>query len=696
MTDLSDSFPSPRQLGVMIVNGLYDPEKDNVEECIEELLSFMPEKFPRRTAELQIKAIISNPSQPVKLENRVKPTRENPYPVKEPVDSDNKRKALRFAVNWFGRNDQKYFVRLITDIINSFETPRFTSEEARWIANQALAKYQIATSTVPEFNSAQSLYLKSLKKPSGKIIIQKKNVEEVSKPNVLINNGTETGTVEVGKFPQVSNDPGLKLRARDQIILLLLHENSVGKIAQTLANLNYGISKSAFYRIIKKLEKLGIIHRMPKTFPQAFVINPSFQKSSLIFLSLSQPSVPLFEVSRESSPNDEISEETGSTNSQNTPSPVPLSPNSENSREKPLEFPILSRDSPSNNSPEKENGGFDERILRSHNYFFKIPIQRKPANLDNMLKQANWFERKQMINWHYWKGSLANMGTEGIIQFNPNVISVWLNNIYGRDPHENDLEANRRILKIKAHLEDSYQGLYLAPAKFLRRVENTGKHQAWVHHNLSLKAKQQNVSLKGLNWEVDSSKDQPELEAHNNLEATEHLSEELEDFDYRAEKRTYFRHLHSNQSHVVSSLEQTSENLREVSENQNRLAGGLMTNFQIIEAALRSNVELHQKFKEIESRINEIVNSGPYEVRRTQPEESNDKIKVSLPILQATILRFIQDNPGVSRKTIAEECKLSRGSVNGTIPRLKRKGFIYEHQRKLFFKNKQVKGEIYV
>jgi hypothetical protein len=131
MKDLSDSFPSPRQLGVMIVNGLYDPEKDNVEECIEELLSFIPEKFPLRTAKLQIKAIISNPSQPVKLENRVKPTKENPYPEKEPVDSKHKRKALRFTVNWFGRNNQKYFVLLIIDIINNFSRASFSYEEAR-------------------------------------------------------------------------------------------------------------------------------------------------------------------------------------------------------------------------------------------------------------------------------------------------------------------------------------------------------------------------------------------------------------------------------------------------------------------------------------------------------------------------------------------------------------------------------------
>lgn len=60
MTEAESSLPSPRQLGVMIVNGMYDSEKNNLDECIDELLLYMPEAYPRRTVELQIKDIILN------------------------------------------------------------------------------------------------------------------------------------------------------------------------------------------------------------------------------------------------------------------------------------------------------------------------------------------------------------------------------------------------------------------------------------------------------------------------------------------------------------------------------------------------------------------------------------------------------------------------------------------------------------
>ena len=64
-----------------------------------------------------------------------------------------------------------------------------------------------------------------------------------------------------------------------------------------------------------------------------------------------------------------------------------------------------------------------------------------------------------MKNWPYFYGNLGLQGIKSYIQFNPKTINIRILEVYGRDPHEDDQEANRQLMEIKAYLEDKYPRL---------------------------------------------------------------------------------------------------------------------------------------------------------------------------------------------------------------------------------------------
>ncbi len=341
--------------------------------------------------------------------------------------------------------------------------------------------------------------------------------------------GSKNGTRKVGKNRCLPSQKKVKLQVRDEQILIALHYNSVLKIAQKNVERSFGISKSAFYRRIKKLEAYGVIHKIPDTLILEYLIDPEFRKTQSHFLSLSGTDSAIFE-------------------------------------------------SPSKFSP------FDEKIIRSHNYLFLCPIEHKPAKLDKMLKRDNWLENTRMTNWPYFYGHLGLEGIKAYIQFNPKTINIRVLKVYGKNSHENDQEANRQFLEVKAHLENKYRHLRIGPGKFLTKAINTGKHHGWVHHILALKAKQQNLTLQKQYWGLDSSKGKPELDAHDRLKASEHIDRELEDFDYRAENEVYFQDIDQRQESIINRLQ-------EIQQIQTQLLGGVMSSFQIAEAALNSTLE---------------------------------------------------------------------------------------------------------
>lgn len=318
-----------------------------------------------------------------------------------------------------------------------------------------------------------------------------------------------------------------KLQWRDECILIAFFYNSVTKIAQENVYRKHKISRSSFYRRIKKLSSYGVIHKNEETPISEYYIDPIYKQTNPIFLSLSQGLSPIFESPRKSSP-------------------------------------------------------FDEKIIRSHNYLFLSPIEHSPAKLAVLLRKDNWMENTKMKNWPYFYGPLGLEGIKATIQFNPKTINIRILQVFGRDPHEDDQEANRQLLEIKAYLEKRYPRLRMGPGKFLTKAINTGRHHGWVHHPLALKAKKQNLSFEKQYWNIDSSKGFPELDAHDRLKASEHMEKELEDFDYRAEKEVYFKDLDQYQNEIAIILENTSKIQKEIINQHGALHTGQLTHAQII------------------------------------------------------------------------------------------------------------------
>ena len=477
-----------------------------------------------------------------------------------------------------------------------------------------------------------------------------------------------TGSIsKMGLYREFLPDSRIKLQPRDEKILIALHYNSVAKIAQKNVERQYFISKSAFYRRIKKLESWGLIHRIPDTLISEFLIDPSFQEASPIFLSLSQESSPIFECPSQTAPNGEQGQESEDSQSHSRTRSVPFSPdsakvraNSETESKSPSEF------SPKSEYQPKE-GEFDEKIIRSHNYLFICPIEHEPRQFKAMLRADNWFENDRMKNWSYFYGKLGLEGIRATLQFNPNVINVRLPEVWGRNPHEDDQEANRQLLKVKAYLEEKYPRLRLGPGRFLRKALNTGKHQAWVHHPLALKAKQQNITLKKRFWEIDSSKGMPELDAIDRVQASEHLDNELEDFEDRSKTGVYFRDVRKRQDKSIESLEKTTEIQEDISKKQVQLFGGMMTVFQITEAALLHSHQALDKVSNLEEQLNE---SRRWSV-----------IIKQRPKLEQVILTFLGERPkesGYTRKEVSRILGLNFNSVSPTISNLVKEGVLIE------------------
>lgn len=340
-----------------------------------------------------------------------------------------------------------------------------------------------------------------------------------------------------------------KIQWRDECILIALFYNSVTQIVQENVIRDHNISRSSFYRRIKKLEQLGLIHKNEKTPLSEYYIDPLYKESNPIFLSLSQGSSPIFK----------------------------------SARRKP---------------------SFDERIIRSHNYLFLCSIEHKPAKLDILLRKDNWFENTRMKNWPYFYGNLGLKGIKSYIQFNPKTVNIRILEVYGRDPHEDDQEANRQLMEIKAYLEDKYPRLRLGPGKFLTKTRNTGKHHGWVHHLLALKAKEQNFSLELEHWGLDSSRGIPELDAKNRLQASEHMQRELQDYDYRAEKGVYFEDIDQRQEGIVNIIDNSTKIQKDIMQQFNFLYTGLQTQGQLLLGNLEQSLRLQNEFEKMRQKHN--------------------------------------------------------------------------------------------
>jgi DNA-binding MarR family transcriptional regulator/DNA-binding transcriptional ArsR family regulator len=539
--------------------------------------------------------------------------------------------------------------------------------------------------------------------------------------------------ISMGKLPHGE----ITLDKKDIEIIRLL-EKTVYPTA-IIEQVNF--SKSTIYRHLNKLLSYNIVIANKDTLPAQYFLNPnfigvsksrvaifdlpsktaSFSKQTLLFENSNATETMSYSQSLEKKSSKKNSEILASSTDSKIPSEnssidepkhseakrvIGPIPNDENNRENSETSNISPRNFPEEQPHYNKKHGI---IIRSHNFLYKIPIQRKPLNLEKRLEKTTWLEVKRMKNWSYYcgqpkaKGKIDLAGIECHIQFNPNVILVWLNEIFGRDPEENLIFANQKILEIRAFIEDSYSGLYLGPHFLKRMIENAGVHQAWTHQQLALECKKKNVKLKGKNWEIDSSKGIPELEAVHKTKSTEHCVKELEDFDFRADNDFYFKDAALNQKQISENIAQSSEVLNSLTQQHVHLTTGTMTLFDITAKATAERIEVleeNHKLKQELSSMKELFESEITELRNQFIELKDDFVEATdnatfyyqenqrlqqqnqgdLTTLQRDILEVIRSHPGLTRKQLAEVSGIKLGSINGHIRRLIRKRILIERQ----------------
>lgn len=414
----------------------------------------------------------------------------------------------------------------------------------------------------------------------------------------------------------LGSKPRSSPQERDHLILKLIAEVRVAARALHLSE----IPKATFYRRVNNLVEKGLLIPVKASYPREYIVRSvaglgkSQNSRSGSGPSLTSPSAS------DSPPSPEWGSVVGSSVSGTSSPPPPqgetsypnIPPTSSQDPAPPSDDPHLARITPPSPPPRSEDpsegddlASFDPLLIRSHNYIFVLPIQRAPANVLDLIRRYHWFEVHPMNNWYQcnarvnleevgWVPGGVDLGDvmHATIQVNTRKVVVRISNIFGRSSWENDSQAGEYLLQVKDLLERTISGLVVVPTPYIRRWESRKTHHAWVHHPLALKAKQQNVTLQGHNWEIDSSHGMPELEAVHELDANHHISEELEDFEYRSETGTYFRDLDRRGSenregivHLTRQFEQTSVNNLEIAqllkETARRLGEGEVATEQI-------------------------------------------------------------------------------------------------------------------
>jgi len=145
------------------------------------------------------------------------------------------------------------------------------------------------------------------------------------------------------------------------------------------------------------------------------------------------------------------------------------------------------------------------RQIRAHDLFFVVDILRKPRSFEKRLKQHNWIAFYP-ANYRAWKKKIAKAN----LIFKPNVLEIYLADIYAPTPQNATAEAIKTVLEIIEQLEQDYPGLRLGKPQEVARLEK--QHIAIQHDPLAVLYAQEGKSYRSERIHIDHSHGVPELE----------------------------------------------------------------------------------------------------------------------------------------------------------------------------------------
>jgi hypothetical protein len=165
-----NGMPSVRELSEMIVNAQFTPSKPNVNELVDELLSYLKDNFPRKTAELQIEATIQNRKKKGKRKKKLDENRQKLL-----------NEAYAYAIQLIQQKSTDDLVNTQLKLFYWFDHKGLTLDESYEIIQQAKKDFEIIQQTKKDFEQAIQ------EKPELKPVL-----EEISKREHDISTSIET------------------------------------------------------------------------------------------------------------------------------------------------------------------------------------------------------------------------------------------------------------------------------------------------------------------------------------------------------------------------------------------------------------------------------------------------------------------------------------------------------------------------
>lgn len=165
---MTESMPTPRKLAEMIVNAQYDSKEPNLDILVDELLAYMKDGYPRKTAQLQIQSAIENIQVKEKKKNK-------PDKNRQSLLDD----AYTYAIKLIQQKGTKEIVNAQLKLFYWFDHKGLTLNDSYEIIHKAKNYFEQAVTKEPELEPTQKVISKKEPEIATSVETQVESQDEI-------------------------------------------------------------------------------------------------------------------------------------------------------------------------------------------------------------------------------------------------------------------------------------------------------------------------------------------------------------------------------------------------------------------------------------------------------------------------------------------------------------------------------------
>lgn len=165
---MTESMPTPRELAEMIVNAQYDSKEPNMDILVDELLAYVKDGYPRKTARLQIESVIENRKVKKKKKNKPKKSR-------QPLLAE----AYTYAIHLIQQKGTEDLVNTQLKLFYWFDHKGLTLDESYEIIHQAKKDFEQSVKEESEIEPTQEVIFDKEPEISTSIETQVESQDEI-------------------------------------------------------------------------------------------------------------------------------------------------------------------------------------------------------------------------------------------------------------------------------------------------------------------------------------------------------------------------------------------------------------------------------------------------------------------------------------------------------------------------------------